>query len=212
METRRILIVEDDARVLVFLVDQLESEGYEVFTARDGIEGLNKAKEIRPDLIILDVMLPKMDGYEVCQQLKQTPNTWIIPVLMLTAKSRKQDVVKGLEIGADDYLSKPYDPMELAARLKSLFRQFPRLSSTKKTQSDNAFLASLHGILVEYFNDEELKTLSTLRLNVDYESLVANGKAGKARELIMYLKRRDRISELILIVKELRPKTDWDLR
>lgn len=212
MKSRRILVVEDDPRVLVFLVDQLELEGYEVVTARDGVEGLNRARVGNPDLIILDVMMPKMDGYEVCHQLKQSPDTWVIPVLMLTAKGRKQDVVKGLEIGADDYLPKPYDPSELQARINTLFRRFPPSNAVDDKKSENTFLAKLHELLVECFNNEELHTVSTLHLGIDYDSLDALGKAGKARELIMYLKRRNRLSDLIEVGRELRPNTDWNIQ
>jgi DNA-binding response OmpR family regulator len=123
MTKAKILIVEDDPKVVVFIVDQLEYLGHQVAVARNGVEGLEKVKEERPDLIVLDVMMPEMDGYEVCHRLKSSPETENIPILMLTAKGQIQDKVKGFEIGADDYLPKPYDKAEFEARVRALLKR-----------------------------------------------------------------------------------------
>lgn len=123
MSGATILIVEDDPKVVVFAVDQLEYLGYQTRVARNGVEALNSVKEERPDLIVLDVMMPGMDGYEVCYRLKSSPDTRDIPILMLTAKGQLQDKVKGLELGADDYLPKPYDKAEFEARVRALLRR-----------------------------------------------------------------------------------------
>ncbi|MHC4353284.1 MAG: response regulator transcription factor [Planctomycetota bacterium] len=117
----RILIVEDEESILMALADDLSLEGYEVTSARDGLEGLATAKEKGPDLIILDIMLPKMDGFEVCQQLRRSGVG--TPILMLTAKSQEVDKVLGLELGADDYVTKPFSPRELLARVKAILRR-----------------------------------------------------------------------------------------
>lgn len=116
----KILIVDDNVDAVELLEKRLRSEGYNTADAYDGEEGLKKVVEYNPDLIILDVMMPKLDGYEVCKRLKIDENTRYIPVLMLTAKSDVESKVKGLDIGADDYLPKPFDYKELSARIRSL--------------------------------------------------------------------------------------------
>jgi len=117
----RILIVEDEERILMALEDDLGFQGYEVSGATDGAQGLALAKEGGYDLIILDIMLPTMDGFEICKRLRQAGDT--TPILMLTAKSQEIDKVLGLELGADDYVTKPFSPRELAARVKALLRR-----------------------------------------------------------------------------------------
>lgn len=117
----KILIVEDEPSILMALQDDLSLEGYEVLTARDGPSGLIKANEEHPDLVILDVMLPRMDGFEVCRRLRSEGMS--TPILMLTAKAQEVDKVLGLELGADDYVTKPFSPRELQARVKALLRR-----------------------------------------------------------------------------------------
>jgi DNA-binding response OmpR family regulator len=121
MKTTRILIIEDEESILMPLADDLALEGYEVAAAKEGVEGLSMAKEKAYDLIILDIMLPRLDGFEVCKQLRQAGVC--TPVLMLTAKSQEIDKVLGLELGADDYVTKPFSPRELLARVKALLRR-----------------------------------------------------------------------------------------
>jgi two-component system response regulator MprA len=116
----KILIIEDDEAILKVLQRVLSYEGYEVFKALNGQQGLNSARENRPDLVILDVMLPGMDGLEVCRRLRLGGS---IPILMLTAKDTIQDRVTGLDAGADDYLVKPFEVEELLARLRALLRR-----------------------------------------------------------------------------------------
>ena len=116
----KILIVDDAIDTVELLTKRFRSEGYETAEAYDGEEALRRVDEYNPDLIVLDVMMPKMDGYEVCRRLKTDENKKYIPVLMLTAKGEIESKVKGLEIGADDYLAKPFDYKELSARIKSL--------------------------------------------------------------------------------------------
>lgn len=117
----KILIIEDEESILMALEDNLRLEGYEVSGAKEGLEGLSLAKEQEYDLVILDIMLPKMDGFEVCKQLRKDGIT--TPILMLTAKSQEIDTVLGLELGADDYVTKPYSPRELLARVRALLRR-----------------------------------------------------------------------------------------
>lgn len=116
----KILIVEDDRNLLDTLKYNLRKEGYEAVTATDGAEGLEIARREKPDLIILDIMLPKLSGFEVCRILRKE---MIIPILMLTAKDEEVDKVVGLEIGADDYMTKPFSMRELLARLGAMLRR-----------------------------------------------------------------------------------------
>lgn len=117
----RILIIEDEPGLVMTLADMLAAEGYEVEAAQDGPGGLRRALEGRHDLIILDVMLPGMNGFEVCRQLRREGRD--TPVLMLTARGQVADRVVGLKLGADDYLAKPFAPEELAARIEALLRR-----------------------------------------------------------------------------------------
>jgi len=117
----KILIIEDEERILMGLEDNLRIEGYLVSSATDGLKGFSMAREQSFDLIILDIMLPKMNGFEVCKQLRQAGIT--TPILILTAKSQEVDKVLGLEIGADDYVTKPFSPRELIARVNAIIRR-----------------------------------------------------------------------------------------
>src|SRR6516225_8753272 len=117
----RILIVEDEPNMVAGLRDNFEYEGYEVLTASDGAEGLGRALNDAPDLVVLDVMMPKMSGLDVCKQLKAKRPS--IPVIMLTARGQEVDKVVGLELGADDYVTKPFSIRELLARVKAVLRR-----------------------------------------------------------------------------------------
>ncbi len=121
IEGKSILIVEDDPALMRGLVDNFRQHGYEVRSATDGRSGLVAALENPPDLILLDIMLPKMNGYEVCRQLRQQQLE--VPIVMLTAKGQESEIVDGLELGADDYVTKPFSIHELLARVKALLRR-----------------------------------------------------------------------------------------
>jgi len=120
----RILIVEDETSMRVALTDLLSVEGYRVLTAADGETGLQRALDEKPDLVLLDIMLPKLDGFALCAELRRLSRT--VPVLMLTAKGQVEDRVAGLDVGADDYLVKPFSTEELLARVRALLRRFQR--------------------------------------------------------------------------------------
>ncbi len=119
----KILVVEDEKNILQIVEYNLGKEGYQIVVARDGAEALEKARRDLPDLILLDLMLPKVDGLEVCRQLKREGRTAQIPIIMLTAKTQEADRVVGLELGADDYVGKPFSPRELTARVKAVLRR-----------------------------------------------------------------------------------------
>jgi two-component system phosphate regulon response regulator PhoB len=118
-----ILIVDDEQDVLDLLVYNLQKAGFKVNTARDGVTALQKARDGVPALIILDLMLPQLDGSEVCRQLKADTRTTHIPIIMLTAKAEEVDRIVGLELGADDYVTKPFSPREIALRVKTVLRR-----------------------------------------------------------------------------------------
>jgi len=117
---KKVLVIEDDPGTLRFVEYTLEQEGYQVLSVTNGLEGLKKAQDEYPDLIILDIMLPGLDGYEVCRRLRQIPETAILPILIMSAKARQEDKDVGLKKGADDYLAKPVAPAEMLAKVETL--------------------------------------------------------------------------------------------
>lgn len=121
MKTESILVVEDDRSILTGLLDLLEGEGYQVFTASDGKEAIRLYKQEKVNLILLDIMIPEKSGYDVCREIRQTDP--VIPILMLTAKGQEVDKVVGLELGADDYIVKPFGVQELLARIRAALRR-----------------------------------------------------------------------------------------
>ncbi len=118
---RTVLVVEDEANIVDILAFNLQREGYNVLSAYDGQAGLELAREKKPDLILLDLMLPKLNGFDVCKALRDDGDT--VPILMLTAREEESDKVRGLELGADDYITKPFSIRELTARVKSNIRR-----------------------------------------------------------------------------------------
>ena len=130
MANAKILVVDDEPSILNLITAYLKPEGYEVYTAEDGPSGLKAARSFKPDLIVLDVMLPGMDGVEVLTRLRRESDVYVI---LLTAKTEETDRVVGLTIGADDYVTKPFSPRELVARIKSALR---RLQTNPATTSD----------------------------------------------------------------------------
>lgn len=123
MNKRKILIIEDDKDIVEMLEYNLQDEGYQTISALNGEMGIALAGKERPDLIILDIMLPIMDGFEVCRTLKNDDRVAHIPIIILSAKSQETDKVVGLELGADDYVTKPFSPRELIARTRAILRR-----------------------------------------------------------------------------------------
>jgi len=123
MSKDSILIVEDDEDIVELLAFNLQSAGFAAETARDGYEGLAKARRNPPVAVILDLMLPGLDGFEVCKELKRDPKTASVPIIMLTARGEEVDRIVGLELGADDYVVKPFSPRELVLRLRSVLKR-----------------------------------------------------------------------------------------
>ena len=124
MAKGKILVVDDEIYIVHILDFSLGMEGYEVLTALDGEQALEKARAEHPDLIVLDIMMPKLDGYETCKMLKAEPATKDIPVILLSAKGRNVDQKVGFEVGANDYITKPFSPRKLVERINALLGQF----------------------------------------------------------------------------------------
>jgi len=128
-----ILIIEDEKDIVEALEYNLKKEGFKIYKAYDGRTGLKQARDKTPDLIILDLMLPEIDGLEVCKTLKKESKTTNIPIVMLTAKESEVDKVLGLELGADDYVTKPFGMRELIARIKTILKRYERKETISKT-------------------------------------------------------------------------------
>jgi DNA-binding response OmpR family regulator len=120
---KKIVVIEDEPDILEVLSYNLKREGYEVFTASDGVRGVALIKREAPDLVLLDLMLPGMDGVEICSTIKKDPQTQGTLIIMVTAKGEESDIVLGLGVGADDYITKPFSPKELIARVKAVLRR-----------------------------------------------------------------------------------------
>ena len=132
MSKPTVLVVEDDPDIVELLVYNLQREGFVVHTVADGEKGLGMALRKRPDVVLLDLMLPGMDGLEVCRRLRAEDTGTDLPVIMLTAKGEETDVVLGLEMGADDYITKPFSPREVLARVRALLRRKERDKSSQE--------------------------------------------------------------------------------
>lgn len=153
----RILLVEDEPGLVMTLTDRLASEGYQVDSAEDGEAGLQLASSRSYDLILLDVMLPKRSGFDVCRKLRQNGN--VTPVLMLTARGQVVDKVVGLQLGADDYMTKPFDFMELLARIEALLRRATRQTATPAGSYEFA------GVRVDFRTTEVLRNGVSIQLS-----------------------------------------------
>lgn len=167
MAEKRILVIDDDTNICELLRVYLENEGYEVKVANDGVEGITLFKSCDPDLVLLDIMLPKKDGWEVCRQIRECSSK---PVIMITAKGEVFDKVLGLELGADDFVVKPFDMKELSARVRAVLR---RTNSREREQSND---------VIKFDNIE---------INMDEYTLKLKGKSvdipPKELDLIHYL-------------------------
>ncbi|MDA0810227.1 MAG: response regulator [Planctomycetota bacterium] len=160
MSSHTVLIIEDEPSLVEVLSYNLEKEGFEVLTANNGRDGLERARSALPDLVILDLMLPLVDGLQVCAQLRSDPKTQNIRVLMLTARSEETDEVVGFNVGADDYVTKPFKVRPLIHRIKALLRR------NEKSKSETSVL-SVHGVEIDKasfevrVNEQELELTRT---------------------------------------------------
>jgi len=192
----KILIVDDAVDTVELLRKRFHSEGYDTAEANDGEEALQKVEQYHPDLIVLDVMMPKLDGYEVCRRLKADENTKYVPVLMLTAKGEIENKVKGLEIGADDYLPKPFDYKELSARVKSLLTIKEAREKLVEEEKSEAMEKMMDEVAHEIRNP--LASIGGFAKRV-YDKLPEDDPNKKYMEMIMddVLKLEDMVKQLI---------------
>ncbi|MDP1509510.1 response regulator transcription factor [Paenibacillus sp. CMAA1739] len=176
-----ILIIDDDEKIVSMLRRGLAFEGYEVLTAANGAEGLNKMLTAEPDLVVLDVMMPQVDGFEVCRRMREGGST--VPVLMLTAKDEVENRVKGLDLGADDYLVKPFALEELLARVRALLRR------KTEQQDNNANRLTFEDLQLDNESREVVRGGKRLELTAkEFELLhlfMQNPKRVLSRDLIM---------------------------
>lgn len=136
-QKKTVLIVEDEKNIVDIIRFNLQRTGYNTLEAYDGEAGLAMAREKKPDLILLDVMMPKMMGFDVCRALRAEGDN--VPVIILTAREEEEDKILGLEIGADDYITKPFDPVEVLARVRSQLRRYTQLGAKKEEEKPNVY-------------------------------------------------------------------------
>ena len=167
MAKKKIFIIEDEEDIITLLTFHLEKEGYEIQSSITGVNILNKIKQCMPDLILLDLMLPGTDGFEICKQLKQEKQTENIPIIMLTAKNEESTVVAGLELGAEDYMTKPFSMPILIARVRKAFRKLKETSNVDSIKIDDLIInLQTHDVYINKkkieLNTTEFKLLSVL--------------------------------------------------
>lgn len=181
MENIKVLVVDDEMHIIELLQFNLTKRGFDVFTATNGEEAIQLAINEKPDLIVLDVMLPGMDGIDVCRKLRQNVSTSDIPVIMLTARGEESDKILGLEMGADDYLTKPFSPRELVARIKAVLRRTrPEDSNNIIEHADIRMDLSKHEVYVKGEKKElTLKEFELLKI------LIANPGRVFSRDQLM---------------------------
>lgn len=160
MAKKKILVVDDEEDILELVGYNLAQEGYEILTESRGERVPSIARSANPDLILLDLMLPDMDGLELCRLLKSYPKTAAIPIVMLTAKAEEVDIVVGLEMGADDYITKPFSPRVLVARVKAVLRR------KSKTRGDETSVISIHDLDIDPGRHEVLVKKKPVELTV----------------------------------------------
>lgn len=182
MPKTKILVVEDDEDILELLTYNFSSAGLEVLTAKDGYTALSAVREKHPDLIVLDLMIPELDGFEVCKELKRAKETRSIPVIMLTARGEEVDRIVGLELGADDYVVKPFSPRELTLRIRAVLRRTPVDAEPEKVWQNEGLRVDLdaHKLTV----DGEEVSLTALEFKLLCELIRKPGKVQTRDQLL----------------------------
>ena len=159
MAKKKILIIEDEKDIVEMIKYNLNKEGYATSTLFRGRDAVSSVKKDQPDLVILDLMLPDIDGFEICKELRANERTAYVPIIMLTAKSQEADKVTGLELGADDYVTKPFSPRELLARIKAVLRRKAPRAIKKTIEIGPVFIDGIrHKVFVD---GKEIKLTST---------------------------------------------------
>jgi DNA-binding response OmpR family regulator len=177
-----VLIIEDEEVLAQKLADKLRSEGFSVHTAADGEEGLDKVRDEHPDLIVLDIMLPKLDGLSLTRMVRREPSTAHIPIIMLTARGTEVDKIVGLESGADDYVVKPFALGEFLARVRAVMRRAPGTATVQDEMASNDLRLSLTGR--KLFKEDRVITLSNKEFDLLAE-LMRNKGVVLSRDLLL---------------------------
>ena len=172
-ETKKVLVVDDEQAIIDVLVYNLQKEGYETLEATDGVTAVNIALEQKPDLMLLDIMLPKMDGLTVCKTVKNYLN---IPILMLTAKDAEIDKIVGLELGADDYITKPFSVRELMARVKANLRKNEIAAIIKENIPEAPIIPTMQATSAEEATNTSKIKVNEIELDVDRFEVKVRGK------------------------------------
>ena len=185
--SQKVLVVDDEQSIVTLLKYNIEQAGYQVIVAYDGVQALEKVNEEKPDLVVLDVMLPEMDGIEVCKRLRETKST---PIIMLTAKGEENNRVEGFESGADDYIVKPFSPREVVLRVKALLRR-----------------TTNHAVVNQSNTAKDLIVFENLVIDNDAHRVLADQKevnlTPKEYELLLYLaKSPDKVFDREQLLKE----------
>lgn len=180
--TRTILVVDDTRNVQILLIDFLNSQDFQVLTASDGREALEVIRESNPDLVLLDIMMPNMDGYQFITQLRRSSN---IPVIMITAKQQESDIIHGFDLGADDYITKPFRLRELLVRIRAVLRR----SGAKETDEPRLTIGDISLDLNKYEvrKDNEVIELTPLEFQVLAILMKSQGQVVRRAELCMHL-------------------------
>jgi DNA-binding response OmpR family regulator len=204
-----VLLIEDDARVRRVLRMSLQDEGYDVTEAADGTQGLESLALAEPDVVLLDLMLPDLDGFEVCRRLRQTSR---VPVIMVTARTDSHDVVAGLEAGADDYVTKPLKAKELSARMRALLR---RVDSAEGHRPRTVVLGDLHVGLDngKVTRSGELVALTRTEYRLLVELLLADGGIRSRQDLLERVWGYDYFGDIRIVdvhIRRLRTKIEAD--
>lgn len=208
----RILIVEDEEAIADLEKDYLEMSGYEVMIENDGMKGLQSAMNTDVDLIILDLMLPGMDGYDICRQLREEKN---IPIIMVSAKKDDIDKIRGLGLGADDYMTKPFSPSELVARVKAHLSRYERLIGSNQKSND---IVEIRGIKIDktarrvYINGEE-KVFTTKEFDLLTFLAENPNHVFTKEELFREIWDMDSIGDIATVtvhIKKIREKIEFD--
>lgn len=198
MSKKTIAIVEDEADITELVSYNLVREGFEVISADNGEKGIAMITEQLPILVVLDLMLPGIDGLEICRRMKDNPKTQNIPIVMMTAKNDESDIILGLGVGADDYVAKPFSPKELIARIKAVLRRAAKQDDTKATNEENTITIgdiSIHPDFYHVFvKDRQIQlTLSEFKI---LQALISKPNRVFSREQLL----RETVGDQVVIV------------
>lgn len=208
----KILIVDDDSAINELIKVNLELHGYKVYQAYDGTEGFACAKQYLPDLIILDVMMPEVDGYTVAQRIRQNENTKEIPIIMLTALSQLQDKVKGFDIGIDDYLVKPFETDELYVRVRALLKRANRIPESMAVKE--LLICNEVTLLPETYSvkiNDEIAKLTPIEFEIFYILFQNHGTMISSKKLLKDIwgyEPTDDIETIRVHIRHIRTKID----